>query len=544
MWIKKECSPREFGARCCEISVHQITGLLIALSIIACGGIQSCRTDSQVQAELILQVTELSTKTKDQEALSAAAKALYAAGSEEEALNLLGKVEEGKATLLLQIARYAALRGSEDKSIEFVRQSFGLTSVRKDSEAYAKRFNELIVEASKIAASAESTTILEHLRLLARNKELSAEAATAMILAMCEIAVASEDWRLLDSASSLVPFLTEDEAQDSAFLAMTWATAHRIRITADMNYVKQGLAHAESISDRPKKAQAFALLAEVARKSRDTDLMEKMVEKIDTAMTGTRGSQVVEGFCRVALVFRLGGSFAQNLLKDAMEYARKTLTIPGIDALPQKKSEDKDIDSLLGALSSRYFSWIAIVALKLDEIAIGGSAFNEALGLIIKTDSETSLLLGPAFIPFMDAIQQLDKAKIQKKCLIAMKQFANRIPESFVRSMVLDEICETAGEIAIARKSPEFLEVAWQALVLIPITEWQETKLIDLSYTSARLGDPQFVISRFPNLVSAQKPALDLKIYSAALTGLAETDKILVEKESRFLVETRVSTSK
>jgi len=70
-----------------------------------------------------------------------------------------------------------------------------------------------------------------------------------------------------------------------------------------------------------------------------------------------------------------------------------------------------------------------------------------------------------------------------------------------------------------------------------------EAYVTDLSYTSARLGDPQFVISRFPNIVSAQKPALDLKIYSAALTGLAETDKILVEKESRFLVETRVSTS-
>lgn len=94
MWIKKECSPRGFGARCCEISVHQITGLLIALSIIACGGIQSCRPDPQVKAELILRVTKLSKKTKDQEALSAAAKALYAAGSEEAALNLLWKVEE------------------------------------------------------------------------------------------------------------------------------------------------------------------------------------------------------------------------------------------------------------------------------------------------------------------------------------------------------------------------------------------------------------------------------------------------------------------
>jgi hypothetical protein len=271
--------------------------------------------------------------------------------------------------------------------------------------------------------------------------------------------------------------------------------------------------------------------------------MQKMVEKMDTAMTGTSGYQVVEGFCRIALVFRLGGSFAQEVLKDAMEYARKTLTIPEISALPQKKSEDKDIGSFLGALSSRYFSWIAIVALKLDEIDIAARAFKEALGLITKVDSEISLLLVPAFVPFLDAIQQLDKAKTQKKILISLKQFANRIQEPIVRSMVLAEICETAGEIAIARKSPEFLEVAWQTLVLIPIPEWQETKLIDLSYTSARLGDPQFVISRFPNLVSAQKPALDLKIYSAALTGLAETDKILVEKESRFLVETRVSTS-
>lgn len=543
MWIKKECSPRRFGTRCCEISVHQITGLLIALSI-ACGGIQSCRPNPQVQAELIIRVTELSTKTKDQEALSAAAKALYAAGSEEAALNLLWKVEEGKATLLLQIARYAALRGREDKSIEFVRQAFGLTSVRQDLEASAKRFDELIVKASKIAASAESKAILEHLRLLARDKELSAEAAAEMIFAMCEIAVASEDWRLLDSVSSFVPFLTEDEAQDSAFLAMTWATAHRITITADMNYVEQGLAHAEAISDPPKKAQAFALLAEAARKSRNIDLMQEMVEKMDTAMTGTSGYQVVEGYCRIALVFRPGGSFAQEVLKDAMEHARKTLTILEIDALPQKKSEDKDtIRSLVYPVCSRYFSWIAIAALKLDEIGIASKAIKEALGLITKVDSKMSLLLGTEFIPILEAILLLDKAKTQKEGLIALKQFANRIPEPLARSMVLWQICETAGKIAIARKSPEFLELAWQTLVLIPIAEWQETKLIDLSYTSARLGDPQFVISRFPNLVSAQKPALDLKIYSAALTGLAETDKTLVEKESRFLVETRVSTS-
>lgn len=541
MWIKKECSLRGIGSRCCEISVHQITGLLIALSIIVCGGLQSCRKDPRVRAELILKVTELSTKTKDQEALRAAVKALYAAGSEEEALSLLGKVEEGKETLLLQVARYAALRGREDESVEFVRRAFGLTSVSQNLEVSAKRFDELIVEASKIAASAESTAILEHLRLLAGDKELSADAAAAMIFAMCEIAVASEDWRLLDSAPSFVPFLTEDEVQDSAFLAMTWATAYRITITADMNYVKQGLAHAEAISDPPKKAQAFALLAEVARKSRNIDLMQKMVEKMDTAMTGTRGSQVVEGYCRVALVFRLGGSFAQELLKDAIEYARTTLTIPGMGDLPQKKSEDKDIGSFLGVLSSRYFSWIAIVALKRDEIGIANIAFMEALGLITKADSKTSLLfLYPAFVPFLDAIRQLDKAKTQKAVLIALKQFANGIPEPVTRSMVLDEICETVGEIAIARKSPEFLEVAWQTLVLIPKPEWQQTTLIDLSYTSARLGDPQFIISRFPNLVSAQKPALDLKIYSAALTGLAEMDKILVEKESRFLAETGV----
>ncbi len=541
MWIKKECSLRGIGSRCCEISVHQITGLLIALSIIVCGGLQSCRKeDPRVRAELILKVTELSRKTKDQEALCAAVKALYAADSEEEALSLLRKVEEGKETLLLQVARYAALRGREDESVEFVRRAFGLTSVSQNLEVSEERFDELIVEASKMAASAESAAILEHLRLFAGDKELSADAAAAMIFAMCEIAVASEDWRLLDSVSSFVPFLTEDEVKDSAFLAMTWANAYRMTITKDMNYLEQGLAHAEAISDRPKKAQAFALLAEVARKSWNTDLMQKMTKKMDAAMTSTAGYEVVEGFCRIALVFRLDG-FARELLKDAIEYARKTLTIPGTGDLPQKKSEDKSIGSVFGLLSSRYFSWIAVVALKLDEIGIANIASKEALDLIVNADPEMSILFGlPSFTAFLDVIQQLDKAKTQKAGLIALKQLANRIPEPLVRSLVLAGICETAGEIAMARKSPEFLKVAWQTLVLNAIPESQETMLIDLSYASARLGDPQFVISRFPNLVSAQKPALDLKIYSAALTGLAEMDKILVEKESRFLAETEV----
>lgn len=541
MWIKKEYSLRGIGSRCCQISVHQITGLLVVLSIIACGGLQSCRKeDPRVRADLILKVTELSRKTKDQEALRAAVKALYAAGSEEEALSLLRKVEEEKETLLLQVARYAALRGREDESVEFVRRAFGLTSESQNLEVSAKRFDELIVEGSKIAASAESTAILEHLRLLAGDKELSAEAAAAMIFAMCEIAVASQDWRLLDSASSFVSFLTEEEVRDSAFLAMTWATAYRITITADMNYVEQGLAHAKAISDRPKKAQAFALLAEVARKSRNTDLMKKMVDEMDAAMTGSAGSEVVEGYCRIALVFRLDG-FTRELLKDALEFARKTLTIRKMDDLPQKKSEDKAIGSVFGLLSSSHFSWIAVVALKLDEIGIANIAVKEALDLIKNADSEMSVLLGlPAFTAFLDVIQQLDKAKTQKAGLIALRQLANRIPEPLVRSLVLSEICETAGEIAIARKSPEFLKVAWQTLVLNAIPEFQETMLIDLSYASGRLRKPQFVISRFPNIVSDQKPALDLKIYSAALTGLAEMDKILVEKESRFLAETEV----
>jgi hypothetical protein len=208
--------------------------------------------------------------------------------------------------------------------------------------------------------------------------------------------------------------------------------------------------------------------------------------------------------------------------------------------LPQQKKPE-GMDSFLGVLNSRHFSRIAIVALKLDEIGIANTAFMEAFDLITKADSEASLLLlVPAYISLLDATQQLDSAKAQKLALTKLRQFANIIPQPLIRAMVLADICETAGEIAIARKSPKFREVAWQTLVLIPIPEWQESELINLSYTSARLGDPQFVIDRFSNLALAQSSALDLKIYSAALTGLAEMDKILVEKESRFLAETWV----
>jgi len=236
---------------------------------------------------------------------------------------------------------------------------------------------------------------------------------------------------------------------------------------------------------------AFAFLAEAGRKLDDKELMGQMAEGMDAAMTDTGGYEVVEGFCRVARAFRLGREFAEGILGKALEYARRSSSL-----FDRPLGEDgKSARGTFGAFTARYYCWVARVALELDAYSVAKPALEEATRAIADVDPAMSMLLSVTFEPYLEAIEELDDADAQTSGLVVVRKFANRMPDAFSRSMVLGSVSDAAGRIALARNDPAFRDVAWQAVVLIPMTDWQKDHLAKLAYTSARLGGTRDVPS-------------------------------------------------
>ncbi|MCP3959939.1 MAG: hypothetical protein GY719_19005 [bacterium] len=126
------------GGRNCSVNEIRWVGLLIIPILAACSPGAKLTPDPQARAELVVRVTDMATQTADPEALNAAVEALFAAGSEEAALELLRNVEEERASVLLRIARYTALRDREEESVGLVDEALGLASVDGDPVASAK----------------------------------------------------------------------------------------------------------------------------------------------------------------------------------------------------------------------------------------------------------------------------------------------------------------------------------------------------------------------------------------------------------------------
>jgi hypothetical protein len=337
----------------------------------------------------------------------------------------------------------------------------------------------------------------------------------------------------------MLPLLTEEEARDTALLALTWATAKRISATHDQALRSEGEGFAGAMCGLPKKAQALGLLADSFHRMGNRGVMEELTAKADSIMAELRSHPyVAETFCRLALALRIGSPFYKEMLGEALQAARKSYA-PEELGLDTEAEGTMAVESLFCAMRARRFSQITVTALKLDESAIAHRALNEALSMVPKMQ-QGGADLSLAFFSVLGALKLMDDRHFQRLGLGTFQQYAASLKEPWERSMILWNVCTVAHEIAVDADAPEFLELAWQALAAIPDRKWRDGKLAGLAYSSGRLGDRDFVIRRLPDLGIEKTPELELSLLAATLTGFAETDKKLIESPSLFALDTEI----
>ena len=422
-----------------------------------------------------------------------------------------------------------------------VGEAVGLTAAGSGAPADADEQegpqDRLVVEAAEVAVAAGSPEIVSYLSRLAQTRDLGADAMAAVVVAASEVALAAGDWDLVQPATGLEAGIGDEEARDDALLALAWAHARRAAEEREPGAIREGSVFAHRMTDKPRKAMAFAFLADAARQLDLRDLLDEMVEEMDGAMVGTGGPSMIEGYCRVALAFRLDG-FGRQVLAHAHEAAESTSSFGGMGLAAKDREEATGVFAFLTA---RYFAWIARTAVELNEPSVAGPALEKSLELILKVDPAMSMMLSVTMDPFLESIEYVDDTKTQQGFLVAMRDFANRIPEPFGRSMVLASVSETAQRIATAQGSPELRLVAFQSATAIPLGDVRKEQLVDISYVSGRLRDPGFVSERLSAVWPEDDPELELRVLAAALEGLAESDDDLRPHSSRFYAETHLT---